>query len=417
MEQHYLDTLLDKLSRQVLHGLRQSARNNLADSPIVQMIDLLLHIAVDVKATDIHVEPQKDRLRIRYRLDGMLTELHKPLDPAVIPTFISRLKIMSAMDTTKSHVPLDGRIDFMHNGRKIDMRAASMPTAHGEKLVIRLMDVDENLKTIGELGMSNSTETIFRRLINSPSGMFVVTGPMNSGKSTSLYAALRELNRGERNIMTLEDPIEQLLDGVSQSDLSGAGEFNFADGLRSMMRMDCNVIMVGEIRDAETAKTAIRAALTGHLILTTLHAKDTCSALFRLLEMGIEPYLLAATLSGVMSQRLVRRLCPLCRREYEVDEASVDATLLGKHFERGMKMFRAEGCAECRETGYSGRLALHEILPMDDRMRSLILNFSSIDEIKRAALSNGLVTLFDDGIKKAAEGLTTLDELRRVIDV
>ena len=417
MDQKSFNDTLDRLSRQVLYSLRQSARNNLADSPIVQLTDMILHHAIEVKATDIHIEPQRDRLRLRYRIDGMLTELHKPLDPALITTVVSRIKIMSAMDTTKSHVPLDGRIDFMHNGRKTDMRTASMPTAHGETLVIRLMDVEENLKTIGELGMSARTEQIFRRLINSPSGMFVVTGPMNSGKSTSLYAALRELNRGERNIMTLEDPIEQLLDGVSQSDLSGVGEFNFADGLRSMMRMDCNVIMVGEIRDAETAKTAIRAALTGHLILTTLHAKDTCSALFRLLEMEIEPYLLAATLSGVMSQRLVRRLCPDCRREYEIEAGSNDAALLGRNFENGLKMFRAEGCEQCRGTGYRGRLALHEILPIDDRMRSLILNFSSIDEIRSTALSNGLLTLFDDGIKKAAEGLTTLDELRRVIDV
>ncbi len=383
-----MNATIDRLSRQILHSLRQSARLNLADSPIVQLIDLILHHAVENRATDIHIEPQKDCLRIRYRLDGMLTELHRPLDPALISTVVSRVKIMSAMDTTKSHVPLDGRIDFLHNGRKIDMRSASMPTAYGETLVIRLMDVDENLQSIAELGMSARTEEIFRRLINAPSGMFVVTGPMNSGKSTSLYAALRELNRQERNIMTLEDPIEQLIDGINQTDLSGAGEFNFADGLRSMMRMDCNVIMVGEARDSETAKTAVRAALTGHLILTTLHAKDTCSALFRLLEMGIEPYLLSATLTGVMSQRLVRRVCTACR---------------------------GTGCERCRGTGYRGRLALHEILPIDDRMRSMILNFSSIDEIRRAALESGLVTLLDDGNKKVAEGLTTSDELRRVI--
>ena len=388
MESKRLNDTLDNLSRRVLYSLRQSSRLNLADSPIVQLIDLILHTAVEMKATDIHVEPMSDRLRIRYRLDGLLTELHRPLDPAIIPTFVSRVKIMSAMDTTKSHVPLDGRIDFIHDGRKIDMRSASMPTAHGETLVIRLMDVDENLKTIGELGMSVRTEKIFRGLINAPSGMMVVAGPMNSGKSTSLYAALRELNRGERNIMTLEDPIEQLLDGVNQTDLSGEGELNFADGLRSMMRMDCNVIMVGEVRDAETAKTAVRAALTGHLLLTTLHAKDTCSALFRLLEMGVEPYLLAATLSGVMSQRLVRRVCPDCRRE---------------------------GCDRCRGTGYRGRLALHEILPIDDQLRSMILKFSSLEEIKHAALASGLVTLLDDGMKKVAAGLTTRDELQRVM--
>ena len=392
-----LNDALDKLTRQVIHSLRQSSRVGIADAPIVQLIDLILNQAIEMRATDIHIEPQKDCLRIRYRLDGMLTELHPPLDVGIISTFIARIKIMSAMDTTKSHVPLDGRIDFVRDAGKIDMRTASMPTAHGETLVIRLMDVEEKLKSIEELGMSAATEKLFRRLINSPSGMFVVTGPMNSGKSTSLYAALRELNRSERNIMTLEDPIEQLIDGINQTDLSGAGEFNFVDGLRAMMRMDCNVIMVGEARDSETAKTAVRAALTGHLILTTLHAKDTCSALFRLLEMGVEPYLLAATLSGVMSQRLVRRLCPHCREA--VDE----------------KTFRAVGCEQCRGTGYRGRLALHEILPIDEHIRRLILDRAPLDEIRRTALANGLVTLFDDGNKKVAEGLTTLDELHRVL--
>ncbi len=392
-----LNAALDKFQRQVLHSLRQAARINLADSPIVQLIDLIFHHAVEMRATDIHIEPQKDCLRIRYRLDGMLTELHRSLDVALIQTFISRVKIMSAMDTTKTHLPLDGRIDFIHDGKKIDMRTASMPTAYGETLVIRLMDVEENLQSIAELGMSSETEQKFRRLIDSPSGMFVMAGPMNSGKSTTLYAALRELNRTERNIMTLEDPIEQLVDGINQTDLSGAGELNFADGLRSMMRMDANIIMVGEARDSETAKTAVRAALTGHLILTTLHAKDTCSALFRLLEMGVEPYLLAATLSGVMSQRLVRRLCPNCRKQ------------------TGEKIFRAEGCEKCRSTGYRGRLALHEILPIDEHIRRLILDRAPLDEIRRTTLANGLVTLFDDGNKKVADGLTTLDELHRVL--
>ena len=397
MTSQQLNAALDKFQRQVLHSLRQAARINLADSPIVQLIDLIFHHAVEMRATDIHIEPQKDCLRIRYRLDGMLTELHRPLDVALIQTFISRVKIMSAMDTTKTHLPLDGRIDFIHDGKKIDMRTASMPTAYGETLVIRLMDVEENLQSIAELGMSSETELKFRRLINSSSGMFVMAGPMNSGKSTTLYAALRELNRTERNIMTLEDPIEQLVDGINQTDLSGAGELNFADGLRSMMRMDANIIMVGEARDSETAKTAVRAALTGHLILTTLHAKDTCSALFRLLEMGVEPYLLAATLSGIMSQRLVRRLCPNCR----------------KHIAE--KKFRAEGCEQCRGTGYRGRLALHEILPIDEHIRRLILDRAPLDEIRRTALANGLVTLFDDGNKKVADGLTTLDELHRVL--
>lgn len=413
MNTRQLNETIERLTRQVLHSLRQAARLNLADSPIVQLVDLIFRTAVEVRATDIHIEPLDDRLRIRYRLDGMLTELHRPIEPALIQTFVSRVKIMAAMDTTKSHLPLDGRIDFAYRDRRIDMRAASMPTAHGETLVIRLPDVEEHLRSIEELGMSSRTEKIFRRLINSPSGMFVVTGPMNSGKSTSLYAALRELNRAERNIMTLEDPIEQLIDGIAQTDLSGAGELNFADGLRSMMRMDCNIIMVGEARDSETARTAVRAALTGHLLLTTLHAKDTCTAIFRLLEMGVEPYLLAATLSGVMSQRLLRRLCPNCREEVSISSGSIEDKMIGH---RTKKLFRAVGCEQCRGSGYRGRLAVHEILALDDRMRSLILNFSSLEEIRRTALASGLITLFDDALEKMIEGQTTLDELNRVLD-
>ena len=309
MERNDLDSLLLKLTRQIVHNINQSSQS-LDNSPIVRLINLILTQAIEAEATDIHIEPQKEDLRIRYRLDGILCELHKPLDVAITQMLIARLKIMSDMDTTKHQIPLDGHIDYDYNGRKIDMRVASIPIKYGETVVIRLMDVSENLKNISELGMSEKTEKIFRKLIHAPSGMFIVTGPMNSGKSTSLYAALRELNTGELHIMTLEDPIEQFVDGVNQMEIFEKTGLSFASGLRSMLRMDCNIIMVGEARDTETAQIAIRAALTGHLILTTLHAKDSCSAIFRLLEMNIEPYLLAATLTGVMSQRLVRRICP-----------------------------------------------------------------------------------------------------------
>ena len=414
MKQNELDDLLQKLSRQIIHNINRTSQN-LENSPIVRLINLILSQAIESEATDIHIEPQKDNLRIRYRLDGILCELHKPLDSAISQMMIARIKIMSDMDTTKHQVPLDGHIDYDYNGRKIDMRVASIPIKYGETIVIRLMDVSEKLKNINELGMSEKTEKIFRKLIHSPSGMFIVTGPMNSGKSTSLYAALRELNTGEQHIMTLEDPIEQLVDGINQMEVIEKTGLTFANGLRSMLRMDYNVIMVGEARDTETAKIAVRAALTGHLILSTLHAKDSCSAIFRLIEMDVEPYLLAATLTGVMSQRLVRRVCPHCKQAYEVQANSLEAKLLGKYFYKGLMLYHGVGCEHCRHSGYSGRAAIHEILEVNENIRKLILNFNDVEILRRTALAANFTTMFEDGIQKAIEGVTTLTELQRVL--
>ena len=414
METLELEETLQKLTKQTLHSMNRTIQN-LDSSPIVRLINLILNQAIEFQATDIHIEPQKNNLRIRYRLDGVLCELHKPLDVNITQTFIARLKIMSSMDTTKYQVPLDGHIDYDYNGKKIDMRVASIPIKYGETIVIRLMDVSENLKNISELGMSSKTEEIFRNLIHSPSGMFIVTGPMNSGKSTSLYAALRELNTGEQHIMTLEDPIEQFVDGVNQMEVIEKTGLSFANGLRSMLRMDCNCIMVGEARDTETAQIAVRAALTGHLILTTLHAKDSCSAIFRLLEMNVEPYLLAATLTGVMSQRLVRKICPHCKEGYKVEADSIEAKILGKFFNKNIILYRGVGCEHCRHTGFNGRIAIHEILKVDDKIRKLILNFNDVEAIRRVALSENFTTMLEDGIQKVIAGLTTISEINRVL--
>lgn len=414
METKEIEDLIQRLTKQILHSMNRASQV-LGNSPIVQLINVILNQAIEMQATDIHIEPQRENLRIRYRIDGILMELYKPLDAALTQTLIARMKIMSDMDTTKYQTPLDGHIDYEYNNRKIDMRVASIPIKYGEAIVIRLMDVSENLKNISELGMSEHTEKIYRKLIHSPSGMFIVTGPMNSGKSTSLYAALRDLNTGEQHIMTLEDPIEQFVDGINQMEVIEKTGLTFASGLRSMLRMDCNIIMVGEARDTETAQIAIRAALTGHLILTTLHAKDSCSAIFRLLEMGVEPYLLAATLTGVMSQRLVRRICPHCKQSYEVKSDSIEAKLLGKNFKSGMKLYRGMGCDHCRHTGFSGRIAIHEILEIDDKIRKLILNFNDVDELRRTAIEGNFITMFDDGLKKVVEGFTTINEIQRVL--
>lgn len=345
---------------------------------------MLFNFAIKIRASDLHLEPFEKSLRVRYRIDGQLQELHQPLPLSLADALTSRIKVLARMDTTAAFLPLDGAIQFGN----VEMRVASMPSFGAESLTIRLLDSSLELHNLGDLGFTSANEKIFRQMIDSSAGMIILTGPMNSGKSTTLYATLRELNQPSRSIMTLEDPIEQHVEGISQVQVNEKTGLTFAAGLRAMLRMDCNVLMVGEARDAETSKIAVRAALTGHLIFTTLHANDSCSAVFRMLEMGVEPYLLAATLKGVVAQRLVRKICRHCG---------------------------GKGCVECRGTGYSGRIALHEILRVDKNLRSLILNSRDLDEIKTSALENGLKTLADDALEKVRAGLTTLDEVRRVL--
>ncbi|MBQ4404863.1 MAG: type II/IV secretion system protein [Selenomonadaceae bacterium] len=373
----------DEQLRKLIHRERHNFAGS-SSRAIVELVNLLFDFAIKIRASDLHIEPYEKSLRVRYRIDGQLQELHQPLPLHLADALTSRIKILAHMDTTAAFLPLDGAIQFGN----VEMRVASMPSFGAESLTIRLLDTTLELHNLKDLGFTAANEKIFRQMINSATGMIILTGPMNSGKSTTLYAALRELNQPTRSIMTLEDPIEQHVEGISQVQVNEKTDLTFAAGLRAMLRMDCNVLMVGEARDAETSKIAIRAALTGHLIFTTLHANDSCSAVFRMLEMGVEPYLLAATLNGVVAQRLVRRICPHCQ---------------------------AKGCEHCRGTGYSGRIALHEILRVDKNLRNMILNSRDLDAIKNSALDAGLKTLVDDALEKVRAGLTTLEEVRRVL--
>ena len=378
--------------RKLIHMERHKFADN-SSRAIVELVNLLFDFAIKMRASDLHIEPFENSLRVRYRIDGQLQEPHQPLPMHLAAPLTLRIKILAHMDTTAAFTPLDGAIQFGN----VEMRVATMPSFGAESLTIRLLDSALELHNLKDLGFTVTNEKIFRQMINSASGMIILTGPMNSGKSTTLYAALRELNQPTRSIMTLEDPIEQHVEGISQVQVNEKTGLTFAAGLRAMLRMDCNVLMVGEARDAETSKIAIRAALTGHLIFTTLHASDSCSAVFRMLEMGVEPYLLAATLKGVVAQRLVRRLCPHCKK------ILADGT------------FEAVGCEHCRGTGYSGRIALHEILCVDKNFRPFIRTSRDLDEIKNSALEAGLKTLADDALEKVHAGLTTLDEVRRVL--
>ena len=343
---------------------------------ISDLVDFIFKTAIDLKSSDVHFEPIENFLRIRYRIDGKLVELHEKIPRRIQSDIISRVKILAKIDTSEVHSPLDGQIRF----DQIDIRVASIPTHFGDLIVCRILDSSIQLKTIDELGMNSETEKIFRKLIHSQNGLFVVVGAMGTGKSTTLHAALRELNSPEIHIATLEDPIEQIIDGIDQTEIQG--EIDFATGLRALLRMDCNCLMVGEMRDEETAKIAVRAALTGHLVLTTLHATDSFTAITRLIEMGVEPYLLAATLIGTMSQKLVRRICPDCH---------------------------GVGCDSCRGTGFSGRIGIYEILPIDSELRDAIKNFRDEDQI-RSIVSN-FKSMREDGLEKVRNGLTTLDEI------
>lgn len=389
---------LHKLIHQAIHGFGGNSQAT------VKIVDLILDFAVKMRATDLHIEPFENSLRFRYRIDGHLQELHENIPIKLADFVISRIKILARMDTAAAFSPLDGAIKFADT----EMRVASMPSFGAESITIRLLDSTRQLHNLKELGFTADNEKIFRAMIAETSGMIILTGPMNSGKSTTLYAALREINLPARSIMTLEDPIEQHLEGVSQVQVNEKVGLTFAAGLRAMLRMDCNCLMVGEARDAETSQIAVRAALTGHLIFTTLHAGDSCSAVFRMVEMGVEPYLLASTLKGVIAQRLVRRLCPHCKKifpanEYEKKILSAD------------NVYKAVGCDKCSGTGYFGRIALHEILRVDKNIRNLILNSNDLDKIRMAALDGGLKTLAADGLQKIHAGLTTLEEVRQIL--
>lgn len=408
-----------RVANQVLHSMQerssQSSPRGTEQVPIVKLVNMLLEHAVDMRASDLHIEPGKEALFFRYRIDGLLCECHGPLSSKLQSVLISRLKILARMDTSEHQKPLDGHIVYVYQGRKLDFRVASMPVQQGEAMVIRILNAEQELRNIEELGMTEDNERLFRGLVHSPSGMLIVAGPMNSGKTTTLYAALQELNTPQRHIMTLEDPVEQQVPGINQIEVHEKAGLTFAKGLRSMLRMDADCIMIGEARDTETAQIAIRAALTGHLLLTTLHAKDSCNALFRLLEMGVQPYLLAATAKGIIAQRLVRHLCPFCKESYEIMPGSDEALFLKEHGLVQGIYYRAVGCEKCHDTGFTGRLAIHEILALDEELHREIMGGESMEGFQKVAMKHGLRTMVMDGCEKARQGLTTLQEVRRVL--
>ncbi len=383
------------------------------DAPIVRFVNLLIAQAINDRASDIHVEPGERQLIVRFRIDGVLHEMQKA-DRAIQDGIISRLKIMSSIDIAEKRKPQDGRLSVTHEGRSVDLRVATLPTVWGEKIVMRILDNTGQVMTMRDLLFSPTNEQRFREAISKPHGMILATGPTGSGKSTSLYTALRAIANPRINVITVEDPVEYRIGGINQVQVNNRAGLTFATALRSILRSDPDVVLVGEIRDFETANISIEASLTGHLVLSTLHTNDAPSALTRLSELGCEPFLVATGVTAVIAQRLARRLCMKCR-EVVVEPTEVLSALGFAHDPFDLpQIFKAVGCQACSNTGYRGRVALHEIMTMSDEIETLVVTRATGNEIRQTALAQGMVSLRDDGWSKVSQGLTTIEEVLRV---
>ena len=381
------------------------------EAPVVRLVNLLVENAIDAEASDIHVEPFEDTLRVRYRLDGILFDQEAPprrLQAAVT----SRIKLMAEMNIAERRLPQDGRIRVTVPGRRVDIRVSTIPTVHGESIVMRLLDRSSVFLALEKLGFAPGTLRHFESLIKRPHGIVLVTGPTGSGKTTTLYGALDKINLPDRKIITVEDPVEYQLKGVNQIPVKPKIGLTFATGLRHIVRQDPDVILIGEIRDLETAEIAIQAALTGHLVFSTLHTNDAPGAITRLQDMGVEAYLVASVLEGVLAQRLVRRICTACRVPDTPSAADLEA--LGIEGAADRQLYRGRGCDECRGTGYRGRTGIYELFPITEEARSLILRRAPTRDIRRHAIEAGMVTIRMDGWLKAGEGVTTVEEILRV---
>jgi len=405
------DLAADEQESEELSGLTAVSE----DAPIVRFVNLLISQAIADRASDIHIDPTERDLRVRYRIDGVLHESHR--SPKSIQNgVISRLKIMSEIDIAERRIPQDGRLSVTHNGRKVDLRVATLPTVWGEKVVARILDNSNTRLSLDDLGFSEFNFRRFRESYAKPYGMILVTGPTGSGKSTTLYATLNILNRPEVNIITVEDPVEYRLPGISQVQTNNKAGLSFPSALRSILRSDPDIVLIGEIRDHETAQIAVEAALTGHLVLSTLHTNDAPSAITRLTEMGIEPFLVGSALDAVLAQRLCRLLCEKCKAAYTPEpQELVDVRF---PWEDGLPvptLYRPVGCTACARTGYRGRIALHEVMHVSEEVERLAVQRASTDEISRVALAQGMVTLREDGWLKVSRGLTSVEEILRVV--
>jgi len=383
------------------------------ESPVIKYVNYIIQTASKEGASDIHIEPGDKKIRVRFRIDGELYEMMQP-PPALGPAIVSRLKIMSNMDISERRLPQDGRIRCLVGGRKLDLRVSTLPVSNGEKVVMRILDTKSISVPLDQLGFEPDTLRIWKSQIEAPHGIVLVTGPTGSGKTTTLYASLQQLDKSSMNISTVEDPVEYHLDGITQCQTHEKIGMTFAKALKSLLRQDPDVILLGEIRDLETAVTAVQAALTGHLVLSTLHTNDAPSSITRLVNIGIEPFLVGAALNAVLAQRLVRRLCKECKQQAKPNESLADfLTLQGLPAD---KAWAANGCDKCRKSGYSGRLGIYELLVIDDQLRDMVARNLNVSELRRLCTDRGMVNLRSDGLKKAVAGHTSVQEVLRITE-
>ncbi|HEX7464189.1 MAG TPA: type IV-A pilus assembly ATPase PilB [Actinomycetota bacterium] len=387
----------------------------LEDAPIVKLVNAIMTQAVADRASDVHIEPSERDVRVRFRVDGVLHEvMHSPKN--IQNGLISRLKVMADMNIAEKRVPQDGRITMRVGTKALDLRVASLPTVFGEKIVIRILDKSQALMQLSELGFQEQAFKRYEEAYLKPYGTILVTGPTGSGKSTTLYATLNILNQADRNLITVEDPVEYRLPGVNQMQMNPKAGLTFASALRTILRADPDIILVGEVRDRETAMIAIEAALTGHLVLSTLHTNDAPSAVTRLTEMGVETFLVASALDCVVAQRLARRLCERCKEAYEPDPVKLTEAGFPEWRTGEIKqLYRPTGCSACANTGYRGRFGLYEVMPMSEEIERLTVERASSDQIRSVAIQQGMLTLRDDGLEKAVQGLTSIEEIARVV--
>jgi general secretion pathway protein E len=384
------------------------------EAPIIRLVNSLLFQAAKDRASDIHIEPFERDLAVRFRIDGILYDILSP-PKRFQPVIISRVKIMAGLNIAEKRLPQDGRIRIRLAGKDIDIRVSIVPTAFGERVVMRLLDKATTVLQLEELGLAGMKLDLVHKLIKQSHGILLVTGPTGSGKTTTLYAALSKINTNDKNIITIEDPVEYQLHGIGQIQVNPKIELTFASGLRSILRQDPDVIMVGEIRDLETAEIAIQAALTGHLVFSTLHTNDSFGAMTRLLDMGIEPFLVSSSVMAVMAQRLVRRVCSSCREPYQPTREEMEELGIAPQRLMGKTIYKlGQGCVQCKRTGYRGRTGIHELLVVDDEVRTLVMKSADAATIRRAATARGMNTLREDGADKVVEGMTTIEEILRV---
>jgi len=381
-----------------------------ADAPIIKLVGLMIMEAFRNRSSDIHIEPLERRLRVRYRVDGVLHEVDNP-PKRLQPSILSRIKIMAGMSIAEKRVPQDGRIQIPIMGRSLDLRVSCLPTNHGESIVMRILDKTSLMLGLGDLGFFSDDQAVMERLISLPDGIFLVTGPTGSGKTTTLYACLNSINKPDRKIITVEDPVEYQLAGINQVQVNADINLTFAAALRSILRQAPNIIMIGEIRDLETANIAVQSSLTGHLVFSTLHTNDAPSAVTRMIDMGVKPFLVASSVRAIMAQRLIRKVCPNCKQPYTPTDYEMRVLNLNPEEIKNATLYHGRGCADCNRTGYRGRSGIYEIFLVDDEIRRLVYEKVSSTEVRARARELGMRTLREDGIRKIMAGVTTPEEV------